>query len=177
MLTDCVRVVNVNKCKNISNRPGVAGAVLQTALWLTDWLIYSLNDGLWKYLYGAPTPQRFKMLLSVKKLTWLQFSLKFSISKDIKIKLLVQELLKFCWNKWFFPIGQSGEASRWRVCYQWGLPRLVFAICSQMCFLVFTNIFVLWLYYQLSLCTFSERLQTPIQVLQILWQNSFQKTV
>ena len=21
--------------------------------------------------------------------------------------------------------GQSGEASRWRVCYQWGLPRLV----------------------------------------------------
>ena len=24
-----------------------------------------------------------------------------------------------------FPIGQSGEASRWRVCYQQGLPRLV----------------------------------------------------
>ena len=23
------------------------------------------------------------------------------------------------------PIGQSGEASRWRVCYQRGLPRLV----------------------------------------------------
>ena len=28
-------------------------------------------------------------------------------------------------NKWIFPIGQSGEASRWRVCYQRGLPRLV----------------------------------------------------
>ena len=27
---------------------------------------------------------------------------------------------------WLFPIGQSGEASRWRVCYQQGLPRLVF---------------------------------------------------
>ena len=27
---------------------------------------------------------------------------------------------------WFFPIGQSGEASPWRVCYQRGLPRLVF---------------------------------------------------
>ena len=27
---------------------------------------------------------------------------------------------------WIFPIGQSGEASRWRVCYQRGLPRLVF---------------------------------------------------
>ena len=25
----------------------------------------------------------------------------------------------------FFPIGQSGEASRWSVCYQGGLPRLV----------------------------------------------------
>ena len=29
-------------------------------------------------------------------------------------------------NRWIFPIGQSGEASRWRVCYQRGLPRLVF---------------------------------------------------
>ena len=28
-------------------------------------------------------------------------------------------------NGWIFPIGQSGEASRWRVCYQQGLPRLV----------------------------------------------------
>ena len=29
-------------------------------------------------------------------------------------------------NKWIFPIGQSGEASRWKVCYQRGLPRHVF---------------------------------------------------
>ena len=29
-----------------------------------------------------------------------------------------------------FIFGQSGEASRWRVCYQRGLPRLVFlALC------------------------------------------------
>ena len=28
-------------------------------------------------------------------------------------------------NAWIFPIGQSGGASRWRVCYQRGLPRLV----------------------------------------------------
>ena len=28
-------------------------------------------------------------------------------------------------NGWILPIGQSGEASRWRVCYQRGLPRLV----------------------------------------------------
>ena len=25
----------------------------------------------------------------------------------------------------FFPIGQSGEGSRWMVCYQRGLPRLI----------------------------------------------------
>ena len=42
--------------------------------------------------------------------------------KGIKIALLVQELLK----KVFFYIRQSGEASLWRVFYQWGLPRLVF---------------------------------------------------
>ena len=29
-------------------------------------------------------------------------------------------------KKWTFPIGQSGEVSRWRVCYQWGLPCLVY---------------------------------------------------
>ena len=28
-------------------------------------------------------------------------------------------------NAWIFPIGESGEAIRWRVCYQRGLPRLV----------------------------------------------------
>ena len=28
-------------------------------------------------------------------------------------------------NGWIFPIEQNGEASRWRVCYQRGLPRLV----------------------------------------------------
>ena len=29
-------------------------------------------------------------------------------------------------NGWIFPIGQSGEASWGRVCYEWGLPRLIF---------------------------------------------------
>ena len=31
-------------------------------------------------------------------------------------------------NRWIFPIGQTGEASRWRVCYQRGLPRLVLKV-------------------------------------------------
>ena len=29
-------------------------------------------------------------------------------------------------NDLIFPLGQSGEAKRWRVCYQRGLSRLVF---------------------------------------------------
>ena len=35
-------------------------------------------------------------------------------------------------NGWIFPIGQSAEASRWRVSYQRGLSRLVFRLieCS-----------------------------------------------
>ena len=28
-------------------------------------------------------------------------------------------------NGWIFPLGQSGEASQWRVCYQQGLSSLV----------------------------------------------------
>ena len=29
---------------------------------------------------------------------------------------------------WIFPIGQSGEASRWRVCYERGIPCLFFLV-------------------------------------------------
>ena len=33
-------------------------------------------------------------------------------------------------SRFFFSFffGQSGEAYRWRVCYQWGLPRLVYVL-------------------------------------------------
>ena len=43
-----------------------------------------------------------------------------------KIALLVQELQQQLLDGLIFPTGQSGEDSRWRVCYQRGLPRLVF---------------------------------------------------
>ena len=42
--------------------------------------------------------------------------------KDIKIALLVQELWQFSYKKGIFPIGQSGEGSRWRVSYQQAYP-------------------------------------------------------
>ena len=49
----------------IFNRPSVAGAVLQTAAWLINWLSEWVTDGLWQYFYVAATFQRLKMMLSV----------------------------------------------------------------------------------------------------------------
>ena len=59
-------MVNINwdcKCSHIINRPGVAGAVLQTP----SLLIKTLTDDLWKYLYSAATPWWLEMMLSVIK--------------------------------------------------------------------------------------------------------------
>ena len=59
-------------------------------------------------------------------------------------------------NGWIFPIGQRGEASQWRVCYQRGLTRLVF-VFSGLCIFLFEFfylvycIFLLFLYS--SFCT------------------------
>ena len=36
-------------------------------------------------------------------------------------------------NGLIFPIGQSGEASWWRVCYQWGLPCIFYNYLSCIC--------------------------------------------
>ena len=38
----------------------------------------------------------------------------------------VSRVLAVLLHGWIFPIGQSGEASRWRIFYPRGLPRLVF---------------------------------------------------
>ena len=45
-------------------------------------------------------------------------------------------------NGWIFPIGQSGEASPWRVCYQRGLPRLVL-LCTALSFHDFRDDWIL----------------------------------
>ena len=48
----------------------------------------------------------------------------------------------------FVQIGQSGGASRWRVCYHWGLPRLVSAIFPTLpqCWDTFFALWVLSLF-------------------------------
>ena len=45
--------------------------------------------------------------------------------KDIQKHITGSRVTATLLNEWIFPIGQSDEASWWRVCYQRGLPRLV----------------------------------------------------
>ena len=52
------------------------------------------------------------------KIDFITIFRRFLILKGIKTALLAILL-----NRWIFPIGQSGEASRWRVCYQRGLRK------------------------------------------------------
>ena len=47
--------------KTLFNRPGVAGAVLQTPPSLIDSFIHSLSDPLWKYLQKIITPKPFEL--------------------------------------------------------------------------------------------------------------------
>ena len=41
-------------------------------------------------------------------------------------RITVSRVTAILLNGWILPIGQSGEASRWRVCYKRGLLRLVY---------------------------------------------------
>ena len=79
---------------------------------------------MWKYFYSAATPQWLEMVLWHIKRLYYNFEENLSLEghKNCKTGSRVTAVLL---NGWIFPIGQSGEATRWRVCYQRGLPRLV----------------------------------------------------
>ena len=47
----------ISRVKYIINRPGVAGAVLQSPPWSIISLTHSLSDGLWKYIQGTVNPK------------------------------------------------------------------------------------------------------------------------
>ena len=65
-------------------------------------------------------PQWLEMVLSI-----LQFFLEILNLKGHQNRITGSRVTAILLNWWISPIGQSGEASRWRVCYQRGLPRLV----------------------------------------------------
>ena len=129
------------KFKQVSvfNRPGVAGAVIQSPLSLIKWVSNPLVQISFKHYHSQ---------------TWRARELKFweSVHPTICVKchvscvmchvspvtchvsavtciifFLVYLLIFYVPKKIFWKKnGHSGGASRWRVCYQRGLPRLVY---------------------------------------------------
>ena len=65
------------------------------------------------------------MVLSVIKKTLLQLFQEILNLKGHQKCITGSRVKAILLNGWIFPIGQSGEASLWRVCYQRRLPRLV----------------------------------------------------
>ena len=118
---------------HINNRPGVAGAVLQTPLklfiWIINWAIHHFPPDL--QITFPPKPKELG--------SWNFYSTKCQApSKQVPITkchvsgVMCQVSSDMCQvsgvtyhvsNVIFFL--QSLEASRWRVCYQQGLPHLV----------------------------------------------------
>ena len=102
---------------------GEAGAVLQTALLLNDWFSHDM----WKYVYSAATPQPLEMVLAVINRLVYNF---FGNSKSWRT-------LKV--HYWFKSYGNFAEEkqnncsywTKWWVCYQRGLPRLVWRFQQQ----------------------------------------------
>ena len=101
------------------NRPGVAGAVLQSPPWLTDWLINCLSDGLWKYIQNLVNPKPEE----VESWKLRRMFIPHNVSH-----VMCHLSCVTCKKKKYYPSeknGQNGGISQWRVCYQQGLPRLV----------------------------------------------------
>ena len=92
----------------IFNSPGIAGAVLQTPSSLIHSFIKSLTHPLWTCLQNSGC---------VKNPSWL-------CEKSAMALGGIRHL-------WRLASASTGGASRWRVCYQRGLPRLVFGELGQ----------------------------------------------
>ena len=104
---------------SLFNRPGVAGAVLQTPLLLTD----SVNESFILY------ENIFTWALLPQKLISSQgpYCPRSSILTIWVFVSSIQMLLFF--------VVQQGGTSRWRVCYQWGLTSLVYKPMLLKCFI------------------------------------------
>ena len=128
----CVRKKCVSRCylvvlPNIFNRPCVAGAVLQSPPVLINWFIK------WSFSSNIFQPLQCTVNLKPEELVSWNFERTFIPHYGSCVTCHVSPVTCpfFCLKK----IGLSGGASRWRVCYQRGLPRLVFVRV-----LLFTNV-------------------------------------
>ena len=114
------------------NRPGVAGAVLQSA----SWFIHSVSQSV-----SQPFPPNLQNIINRKpeELGSWNFERMFTPHNMSHVTCRMSRVTCHMWHVtchmshvtcciFFFSsfLELSGEAYWWRVCYQWGLPRLVF---------------------------------------------------
>ena len=108
----------------IANRPSVAGAVLQTPPWLIHSFIHWLSH---------PFPPNLQDIINPKPLelgSW-NFACMFTLYHVLYVTCQVSGVrchMSGLFSFLFFFFGQSGGACLWRVCYQRGLPRLIFLL-------------------------------------------------
>ena len=101
--------------QSIFNRPGVAGAALQTPLSLINWLT----------LIESPFPPNLQNIINPKPLelgTWNAYTM-FTTFHVSCVTCQVSPVT--CHLSPVFFLLQIAGASWWRACYQRGLPRLV----------------------------------------------------
>ena len=120
-IIDCIKTISTSGVENINlfydnsnsltkqytdiNRPDVAGAVLQSPLSLIDSFI---DSSIQKSVSSKPPKHHYTQKIRVRELRFW---------KNVHPQPCVTcHMLR----------GQSSEASRWRFCYQRGLPRLVY---------------------------------------------------
>ena len=120
------RVIEIYNWKQSIDRPGfkLLGFSKWTfygTLWL-PWIIYCI----FYFLYWQIT--LFLCRLAATNLWNNELNIRYAIVKGVFFLLLLS------FGKVFF--GQSGEAFRWRVCYQRGLPRLVIT-AIRFCIFIF----------------------------------------
>ena len=97
------------------NRPDVAGAVLRTPLWLNDWLR-------WSSFSSKPSKYHKSQTVRARDLQFLN-----NIHHPLCVTCYMSCVkchVSYIIYIFFFP--QNVWTSRWRVCYQRGLPRLVY---------------------------------------------------
>ena len=112
------------KWYTIINRPGVAGAVLQTASSLINCFTDLLAHGS-SQRHHSPTVGNGACIHKIDLITIFQEILNLDGHQKRTTGSITAILLQ---KMIFFSFKQSGEAGWWRVCYQWGLPRLLFLI-------------------------------------------------
>ena len=127
------RFINIFKYLNIWytlcwNRPGVAGAVLQSPLWFFNSFIHSLTHPLVhissKHWHSKPEELRswnFEGMFIPHNVSCVTCHMSL-VTCHNKIFFLHSFYLK---KKSLIKVGQRGEAGWWRTCFQRGLRHLV----------------------------------------------------